>query len=229
MLLIGQLLGSLTPQPAPRELRTCRLVRRACSPSAWNSSPPSPALSAKTSTAAPAGSSSRSADASSEPSTSPASSATSPAPFDPGKLELPRAPARGRRQLHDLSHSATTPLLQPIAVLDVLMADDTNPRSLDFQLDHLVEPLRQTPAMPSQTDLEGHRNRRRSRPACKIDLQATSHPSAQRASSARSAGFADPRPLPRPDSETLLPSWSNNLSSHYFSHARTLPISMGFD
>jgi hypothetical protein len=24
--------------------------------------------------------------------------------------------------------------------------------------------------------------------------------------------------------EQLLPSWSNNLSSHYFSHARTLPI-----
>jgi hypothetical protein len=25
----------------------------------------------------------------------------------------------------------------------------------------------------------------------------------------------------------LLPSWSNNLSSRYFSHARTLPIAMG--
>jgi len=27
--------------------------------------------------------------------------------------------------------------------------------------------------------------------------------------------------------ENLLPSWSNNLSSQYFSHARTLPITMG--
>ena len=27
--------------------------------------------------------------------------------------------------------------------------------------------------------------------------------------------------------ERLLPSWSNNLSSRYFSHARTLPIIMG--
>jgi len=27
--------------------------------------------------------------------------------------------------------------------------------------------------------------------------------------------------------EILLPSWSNNLSSRYFSHARTLPITMG--
>jgi hypothetical protein len=29
--------------------------------------------------------------------------------------------------------------------------------------------------------------------------------------------------------ENLLPFWSNNLSSHYFSHARTLPITMGID
>jgi hypothetical protein len=27
--------------------------------------------------------------------------------------------------------------------------------------------------------------------------------------------------------EELLPSWSNNLSSRYFSHARTLPITIG--
>jgi hypothetical protein len=27
--------------------------------------------------------------------------------------------------------------------------------------------------------------------------------------------------------ERLLPSWSNNLSSNYFSHARTLPVTMG--
>src|ERR1700759_2077668 len=29
--------------------------------------------------------------------------------------------------------------LQPLAVLDVLMADESNPRSLDFQLTHLVD------------------------------------------------------------------------------------------
>jgi hypothetical protein len=27
--------------------------------------------------------------------------------------------------------------------------------------------------------------------------------------------------------ENLLPSWSNNLSSQYFNHARTMPITMG--
>jgi hypothetical protein len=29
------------------------------------------------------------------------------------------------------------------------------------------------------------------------------------------------------DLEILLPSWSNNLASRYFSHARTLPITIG--
>ena len=32
--------------------------------------------------------------------------------------------------------------LQPLAVLDVLMADETNPRSLDFQLTHIIELFR---------------------------------------------------------------------------------------
>ena len=32
--------------------------------------------------------------------------------------------------------------LQPLAVLDILMADENNPRSLDFQLDHLAETLK---------------------------------------------------------------------------------------
>ena len=35
--------------------------------------------------------------------------------------------------------------LQPLAVLDVLMADETNPRSLDFQLSHLVDLYQKLP------------------------------------------------------------------------------------
>src|ERR1017187_7936717 len=35
--------------------------------------------------------------------------------------------------------------LQPLAVLDVLFADETNPRSLDFQLAHLVHLYQQPP------------------------------------------------------------------------------------
>ena len=35
--------------------------------------------------------------------------------------------------------------LQPLAVLDVLMADETNPRSLDFQLSHLADLYQKLP------------------------------------------------------------------------------------
>ncbi len=35
--------------------------------------------------------------------------------------------------------------LQPLAVLDVLMADESNPRSLDFQLTHLVDLYQRLP------------------------------------------------------------------------------------
>ena len=35
--------------------------------------------------------------------------------------------------------------LQPLAVLDVLMSDENNPRSLDFQLKHLVDLYQRLP------------------------------------------------------------------------------------
>ncbi len=35
--------------------------------------------------------------------------------------------------------------LQPVAVLDVLMADETNPRSLDFQMSHLADLYQKLP------------------------------------------------------------------------------------
>ena len=35
--------------------------------------------------------------------------------------------------------------LQPLAVMDVLMADETNPRSLDFQLSHLADLYQKLP------------------------------------------------------------------------------------
>jgi len=114
--------------------------------------------------------------------------------------------------------------LQPVAVLDVLMADETNPRSLDFQLSHLADLYQKLPHHGPE------------------DLRTMQH-----------AIFLlrsfDPRqieyPLPgavdhrdNPDERTrlertlkdlagLLPSWSNNLSNKYFSHARGLPISIG--
>jgi hypothetical protein len=58
-----------------------------------------------------------------------------------------------------------------------------------------------------------------------IDLKTMLYP-APDTSDHRDAGL---RRLDRclGDLGNLLPSWSNNLSSRYFSHARTLPITMG--
>jgi uncharacterized alpha-E superfamily protein len=112
--------------------------------------------------------------------------------------------------------------LQPLAVMDVLMMDESNPRSLGFQLDHLLDLYRKLPrydpsdlkAMQDALDmLRG------------TELQSMLYPSPDKVNS-RDGRL---RQLDRylGDLEHLLPSWSNNLSSRYFSHARTLPINMG--
>jgi uncharacterized circularly permuted ATP-grasp superfamily protein/uncharacterized alpha-E superfamily protein len=119
--------------------------------------------------------------------------------------------------------------LQPLAVLDVLMADETNPRSLDFQLAHLTDLYKKLPRH-NAPDLQAIQQALDS--LRRIDLQSMKYP------------FSDAAPLSNPawrngglahldrflaELEDLLPSWSNNLSGHYFSHARTLPITMGND
>jgi uncharacterized circularly permuted ATP-grasp superfamily protein/uncharacterized alpha-E superfamily protein len=112
--------------------------------------------------------------------------------------------------------------LQPLAVLDVLMADETNPRSLDFQLSHLVDLYRELPRhLPA--DLKAMRAALALLRS--FDLRKLRYPLPGAAANGsdgltRLAGFL--REL-----EGLLPSWSNNLSNRYFSHARTLPITIG--
>jgi uncharacterized circularly permuted ATP-grasp superfamily protein/uncharacterized alpha-E superfamily protein len=112
--------------------------------------------------------------------------------------------------------------LQPLAVLDVLMADETNPRSLDFQVGHLVELYQKLPRHLPE-DLRAMQNALASLRG--MDLQAFEYPLSSLAKP-RTNGLA---PLDRNllELENLLPSWSNNLSSQYFSHARTLPINVG--
>jgi len=112
--------------------------------------------------------------------------------------------------------------LQPMAVLDVLMADETNPRSLDFQLEHLAELYEKLPRHdPSDlktmqdavTFLRG------------VDLQAILYPSPGNPVQGQNGLKQLDRYLA--ELEGLLPRWSNNLSSRYFSHARTQPVTIG--
>jgi uncharacterized circularly permuted ATP-grasp superfamily protein/uncharacterized alpha-E superfamily protein len=112
--------------------------------------------------------------------------------------------------------------LQPLAVLDVLMADETNPRSLDFQVGHLVELYQKLPRHLPE-DLRAMQNALASLRG--MNLQAFEYPLFTLAKP-RKNGLA---PLDHNllELENLLPSWSNNLSSQYFSHARTLPINVG--
>jgi uncharacterized circularly permuted ATP-grasp superfamily protein/uncharacterized alpha-E superfamily protein len=113
--------------------------------------------------------------------------------------------------------------LQPLAVLDVLMADETNPRSLDFQLSHLVDLYQKLPRHLSDDS-------RAMRDALALlrsfDLRELTYPLPGAATASGSEGLSRLERFLR-DLEQLLPSWSNNLSSRYFSHARTLPIAIG--
>lgn len=97
------------------------------------------------------------------------------------------------------------------AVLDVLMADDTNPRSLIFQVERLVDFYGRLPRhapgdlRTMKAALEMVRE---------VDLNAL-----------------DQSPLKLEKALngilTILPSWSDNLINTYFSHARTFAIRIG--
>ncbi len=113
--------------------------------------------------------------------------------------------------------------LQPLAVLDVLMADETNPRSLDFQLSHLAHLYEKLPRHVSD-DLKYMQEQLAALRA--IDLREFKYPLPGAPASANGTGLSRLERHLR-DLELLLPNWSNNLSSTYFSHARTLPITIG--
>ena len=114
--------------------------------------------------------------------------------------------------------------LQPVAVLDVLMKDETNPRSLNFQISHLVDLYRKLPrhatgdlfaieqalALLREQDLE------------RIDFPL---PGDNRAGDG-SESFAHLHDV-LGFIQHLLPSWADNVSLTYFNHARTIPISIG--
>jgi uncharacterized alpha-E superfamily protein len=114
--------------------------------------------------------------------------------------------------------------LQPIAVLDVLLADDCNPRSLIFQMVHMADLHKKLP---------------RHSPADHAAIQQAV--ALLRGLDLGKVAFALPggdRPIGDPGGQSqidrtlvsvqkLLPSWADNISLTYFDHAHTYPISIG--
>ncbi|MDE3105343.1 MAG: circularly permuted type 2 ATP-grasp protein [Acidobacteriota bacterium] len=114
--------------------------------------------------------------------------------------------------------------LQPLPVMDMLMADQSNPRSLDFQLAHIVHHYRKLPRhLPEDLQAMQHAlERLRS-----FDMRKVSYPLPDALQTARSSsGILRLRRL-LDETEELLLTWSDNLSSRYFNHARTLAINIG--
>jgi uncharacterized alpha-E superfamily protein len=114
--------------------------------------------------------------------------------------------------------------LQPVAVLDVLMADGTNPRSLYFQISHLADLYAKLPrhvpadlsAMRQALEMLDH-----------LNLGTLDYPLPDSGAARRTC--EGPSRLDRAFDllRLLLPSFSDNLSRTYFDHAGTLPIRIG--
>jgi uncharacterized alpha-E superfamily protein len=104
------------------------------------------------------------------------------------------------------------------------MADEMNPRSLDFQLKHLADLYEKLPrhlANDSQAMRDAANGLRG------FDLRRLQYPLPGAATvSGELDGLSQLERFLR-ETEVLLPSWSNNLSSRYFSHARSLPTTIG--
>jgi uncharacterized circularly permuted ATP-grasp superfamily protein/uncharacterized alpha-E superfamily protein len=114
--------------------------------------------------------------------------------------------------------------LQPIALLDVLMADPTNPRSLVFQISHLADLYAKLPRHAPEDWQAMHRALERLQG---FDLRSVRYPlpGAPR-EDASLIELSSLRDLLR-EVEQLLPSWSNHLSNTYFSHAHSFPVTIG--
>jgi uncharacterized alpha-E superfamily protein len=112
--------------------------------------------------------------------------------------------------------------LQPAAVLDVLMADESNPRALNFQMAHLSNLYSKLPrhAPEDLQAMEDALARLRAVDLEKLDFPLPGGPVA------KSEGQLELDRLLR-FVENLLPWWADNISLTYFNHARTYPISIG--
>ena len=100
------------------------------------------------------------------------------------------------------------------------MADETNPRSLDFQLSHLADLYQK---LPRHLPIDLKAMRRCAGIAAQLRFAKAQVPVAGCTWRTVPTVCRGLEKFLR-ELEGLLPSWSNNLCSRYFSHARTLPI-----
>ena len=114
--------------------------------------------------------------------------------------------------------------LQPLAVLDVLLADETNPRALNFQMAHLRDLYQKLPRhSPQNLEVILHALER----LRGLNLQELDFPlPGSGRISERSSGH-EQLDAALGFVQNLLPYWAHNISLNYFNHARTYPISMG--
>jgi uncharacterized circularly permuted ATP-grasp superfamily protein/uncharacterized alpha-E superfamily protein len=113
--------------------------------------------------------------------------------------------------------------LQPAPVLEVLMTDETNPRSLAFQLIHLADLYGK---LPCHVPRDLRAIQRAMDVLKKVDLRKLNFPLPGGESNLNPSGLELLQQTLQSLDE-LLPSWSNNVSSTYFSHARTFAITIG--
>jgi uncharacterized alpha-E superfamily protein len=114
--------------------------------------------------------------------------------------------------------------LQPLAVLDVLMADETNPRSLNFQVSHLVDLYRKL-GRHAPDDLKAIEHAMTLLRGLDLEKLDFSLPGSGRTAAGSEGQLEMDRLLGFVDN--LLPSWADNISLTYFNHARTYPIRIG--
>jgi len=114
--------------------------------------------------------------------------------------------------------------LQPIAVLDVLMADENNPRSLVFQISHLADLHRRMPRH-DQADQQAIRHVLTLLRDLDLEKLEFPLPGGEVPASSSEGQLQVDRALS--SIQKLLPSWADNISLTYFDHAHTFPISVG--
>jgi uncharacterized alpha-E superfamily protein len=113
--------------------------------------------------------------------------------------------------------------LQPAPVLEVLMTDETNPRSLAFQLIHLADLYGK---LPCHVPRDLRAIQRAMDVLKRVDLRKLNFPLPGGETNLNQSGL-EQLDQTLQNLDELLPSWSNNVSSTYFSHARTFAITIG--